>query len=58
MIVWDAGDKQPSQIRWNNKTIVRVCTNSLDVWLNIISCFGRGYWVDDLVWSDTEVWKN
>ena len=28
------------------------------VWQIITSCFGRGYWINDAVWSNKDIWKN
>lgn len=28
------------------------------VWQAIRSCFGRGYWVNDVPWSNDEAWNN
>lgn len=28
------------------------------VWQMIRSCFGNGYWVNEMQWSNEDVWKN
>lgn len=28
------------------------------LWQFIKSCFGRGYWINDKMWSDQDGWKN
>lgn len=28
------------------------------VWQYIKSCFGRGYWINDKAWSDSDAWAN
>lgn len=28
------------------------------LWEAIRSCFGKGYWINDKPWSDTDGWKN
>lgn len=28
------------------------------LWQFIKSCFGRGYWINDKMWSNVDAWKN
>jgi len=56
MIVWN-GD-WPSAIHWQGKDIIAVHADSKEVWALFLSCFGRGYWVDELPWVDTDAWEN
>lgn len=28
------------------------------LWQYIKSCFGRGYWINDKMWSDRDAWAN
>jgi hypothetical protein len=28
------------------------------LWQYIKSCYGRGYWINDKLWSDTDAWVN
>lgn len=28
------------------------------LWQYIKSCFGRGFWINDKQWSDTDAWAN
>lgn len=28
------------------------------IWQYVKSCFGRGYWINDKMWSDKDAWKN
>lgn len=28
------------------------------VWTAIRSCFGKGYWINDKPWVNTDAWKN
>lgn len=28
------------------------------IWQYIKSCFGRGYWINDKMWSNTDAWAN
>ena len=40
------------------KTIASVYQGSKLIWQYIRSCFGRGYWLNDKPWSNTDGWKN
>lgn len=55
----------------NGKKVVDVPTrDTREVWVNgymvwpekldddIISCFARGYWIDEYPWTDSLGWKN
>lgn len=53
MIVWDG--KEPSAIHWGG-SIIAVHAASKEVWMMFLSCFGRGYWIDELPWVDDDVW--
>ena len=54
MIVWNS--KEPGAIHWNGKDMISVHADSKEVWTLFLSCFGRGYWIDELPWVDTDVW--
>ena len=41
-----------------NKYIASVYHGTRLVWQYIRSCFGRGYWINEKPWSDTDGWKN
>lgn len=56
MIVWKKTDS--SAIRWHGKEIVAVRTDNKVVWELFLSCFGRGFWIDELPWVDTDVWSD
>ncbi len=28
------------------------------VWTAVRSCFGKGYWINDKPWVDTDAWRN
>jgi hypothetical protein len=28
------------------------------IWQYIRSCFGRGYWINEKPWSNTDAWRN
>lgn len=56
MIVWQG--ENPSAIYWQGKKIIAVYAGSYLVWLLFLSCFGRGYWINELPWSNEDGWKN
>lgn len=56
MIVWQR--ETPNRIRWKGKEIISVRAASKEVWTLFLSCFGRGYWINELPWVDTDVWMN
>lgn len=57
MIVWN-GKKYPTAIHWLGKNIIAVYAASMEIWVLFLSCFGRGYWINELPWVDTDAWKN
>lgn len=42
----------------SNKYIASIYQGSRLVWQYIRSCFGRGYWINEKPWSNTDGWKN
>ena len=50
--------KEPYEIHYLGKNIVSVFMNLKEVWTAFLSCFGRGYWINELPWVDTDAWKN
>lgn len=56
MIIRDG--HQVSEIHWHGKAITAVYTAMKEVWRAVSSCFGSGYWIDDLVWDDNDIWKD
>ena len=53
MIVWH--NTEPFRIYWNGD-MIEVNAETYEVWTAFLSCFGRGYWIDELPWVDTDVW--
>lgn len=41
-----------------NRYVAAVYQGSRLVWQYIRSCFGRGYWINEKPWSETDGWKN
>lgn len=50
--------KEISAICYKGKLINAVYFMSVLVWQSATSCFGRGYWINTLPWSNTDVWRN
>ncbi len=52
-------DNKPiNTIYKGNKTIQAVYQGLKLVWQYIRSCFGRGYWINEKQWSQTDAWAN
>lgn len=59
MIVWHG--KSASQFHWQGKNIIFIYAFLELVWgqvVEIFSCFGKGYWIDEYPWIDEDVWSN
>lgn len=55
----DTQSKQVNTIyAQGNKVVQAVYYGLRLVWQYIKSCFGRGYWLNDKPWSDTDGWAN
>ena len=51
-------NKSFDQIFAQNKIIVSVYHGVHLVWEAILSCFGKGFWIDDKPWSDDDGWND
>lgn len=56
MIIWN--NKEPVSIWWQGKKIIQIRIANKEVWNEIMSCFGGGFWVNEKPWLTTEAWKN
>lgn len=55
----DQKQPQVNTIYVNGTKVVQAVYQGLRlVWQYIKSCFGRGYWIDDKPWSNTDAWAN
>lgn len=58
-------NKQPKQVTSiykgtteGPKVVAAVYQGLKLLWQFIKSCFGRGYWINDKMWSNTDAWAN
>ena len=51
-------NKRITTILKENKNIAAVYQGARLIWQYIRSCFGRGYWINEKPWSNTDSWKN
>lgn len=49
--------KDPVSIKWQGKEIVEIHAESRGM-IMYLSCFGRGYWINELPWSDIDAWTD
>lgn len=56
MIIQDY--KSQSQEYLGTRPVIAVYKGSQLVWTSVRSCFGKGYWINDKPWVDTDAWKN
>ena len=43
---------------FGSRAITAVYKGLVLVWTSILSCFGKGYWINDKPWVDSDAWKN
>ena len=51
-------NQQINTIYKGNRTIQAVYHGLKLIWQYIKSCFGRGYWINEKQWSQTDGWAN
>ena len=56
MISWRG--KEAAEFYWQNKAITAIYAFGKEVWTLFLSCFGRGYWIDELPWTNNDIWEN
>ncbi len=56
MIIKDYNSQ--SQEYFGRRAISAVYKGLQLVWTAIRSCFGKGYWINNKPWVDTDAWKN
>ncbi len=50
--------KEIIDIKHDNKNIIFVLLGSEIVWQSVRSAFGKGYWVNEKPWINTDGYKN
>lgn len=50
--------KEVVSIYKGSKAIAEVYKGAVLVWQAIRSCFGKGFWVNDSSWNNSDMWKN
>lgn len=50
--------KEIVSIHFGTQVIAAIYKGTKLIWMAARSCFGKGYWMNDKPWSNTEVWKN
>lgn len=52
------GNKEIDLISIGNKSISFIYKGVIKVWEAIKSCFGKGFWLNEYPWNNTDAWKN
>ena len=52
------GKKELTEINLGKKNIIEIYLGKYLMWQAIRSCFGKGYWIPNLPWINTDIWKN
>lgn len=52
------GKTNITAIYWQGKEIIAKYYGSHLVWEQIRSCYGKGRWIPEKPWLDTDLWKN
>lgn len=50
--------KEISSLKLSDKVIAYVYYGGKLIWQSIVSCFAKGFWINEQPWSDTSAWKN
>lgn len=50
--------KEISAVYYGEKAITAIYKGAVLVWEAVSSCFGRGFWMNLLPWSNEDGWKN
>lgn len=51
-------DTKLSKVVFNNKAVLSIYLGTKLLWEAINSCFGKGYWINNKTWSNTDKWRN
>lgn len=50
--------KETQAVYHNHRAIATIYHAGRVVWQYIRSCFGKGFWINDKPWSNTDAYKN
>lgn len=50
--------KEVSGVRIRKKIVIAVRIGKKLIWEAINSCFGKGFWINEKPWSDTDKWND
>lgn len=50
--------KDITSVNYGEKAVTAIYKGARLVWEAIRSCFGKGYWIDEHSWNNTDTWKN
>lgn len=52
------GNKNIIDMNYGTVPILALYHNSILLWEQIKSCFGKGFWINDKPWINNDCWKN
>lgn len=52
------GNKDISLIFKGNRAIAEIRKGATLIWQAVRSCFGKGFWINDKPYDNTDGWKN
>lgn len=51
-------DKEISAVYYGTKAITAIYHGGRLVWEAVRSCFGKGWWINEYPWDNTDQWNN
>ena len=58
MAIIRKNDKEVVAVSKGRRIISYIYRGIMLIWSAIRSCFGNGYWVNTMSWSNEDAWKN
>ena len=52
------GRQEINAVNWGPRAIAVIYKGIIKVWEAIRSCFGKGFWLNEYSWNNTDAWKN
>lgn len=50
--------KEVSGVRIRKKIVIAVRIGKKLIWEAINSCFGKGFWINEKPWNNSDAWRN